>query len=185
VGLGSVSRDTTWIKEREGGYWRGLWGWCDRWCRSVGLCLVPLDIDGLLVEQVISGPSLRPVNRCAKLSRMTNRRTSSDGRQAPGSWRARSASYALGAAGGLGVNQLSTDYGDRGLAAAAALAAILFSTNWLRKPPPTAPLTRIVPQALLGGAAIATVVAVANSNWEGRATIATTVFTISAFADPH
>lgn len=47
--------------------------------------------------------------------------------------------YALGLAGGLGVNTLSNDVGYRGAATAAAIAAILISTNWLRQLPARTP----------------------------------------------
>jgi hypothetical protein len=93
------------------------------------------------------------------------------------SLRQRLAAYALSLAGGLGVNALSGDLGYRG--AAAAAAAILVSTNWLRQLPPRAPLVRMVSRALLGGAAIAAVVAAASPSREGLATITATALTIS------
>jgi hypothetical protein len=82
---------------------------------------------------------------------MTTRHTNPEGRQGV-TPRQRLAAYALGLAGGMGVNTLSNDFGYRGMAAAAAAAAILISTNWLRQLPSQAPLPRIVSRVLLGGA---------------------------------
>lgn len=114
---------------------------------------------------------------------MTGRNTGSAGRQGlpPRQWLV---TYALGLAGGLGVNTLSTDVGYRGAATAAAIAAILISTNWLRQLPPRAPVTRIASRALLGGAALAAVVAAIKPGWEGPATITATVLTTSAVLIP-
>jgi len=84
----------------------------------------------------------------------------------------------------MGVNTLSNDFGYRGAATAAAVAAILISTNWLRQLPSGAPLSRIVPWTLLGGAVLAAVVATVNPRWEGTATVVATVLTTSAVLIP-
>jgi hypothetical protein len=114
---------------------------------------------------------------------VTNRHAGPEGRRAL-SPRQRLATYALGLAGGLGVNTLSSDIGYRGAATAAVVAAILLSTNWLRQLPPSAPLVRMVSWALLGGAVIAAVLAAVSPRWEGSATIAATVLTTSALLIP-
>ncbi len=92
--------------------------------------------------------------------------------------------YFIGLAGGLGVNTLATDFGYRGVATAAAIAAILITTNWVRQLPSQAPLTWMVSWGLLGGAAIAAVVAAANPGWESLATIVATAFTTAAVLIP-
>ena len=114
---------------------------------------------------------------------MTTRHTNPEGRQGV-TPRQRLAAYALGLAGGMGVNTLSNDFGYRGMATAAAAAAILISTNWLRQLPSQAPLPRIVSRVLLGGAALAAIVAAANPSWEGPATIAATILTTLAVLIP-
>lgn len=110
---------------------------------------------------------------------VTDRPTSRQRRQGLSVWQ-QLASGALGVAGGLAVNTLSTDVGYRGAATAATFAAILFSTNWLRQLPSRAPLPRIMSRALLGVAAIAVLTAAANPRWEGIATIVATVLATSA-----
>ena len=112
-----------------------------------------------------------------------DRRTGSQGHhRLPG--RQRVATYFLGLAGGLGVNALSADVGYRGVAVAAAVAAILISSNWMRQFPSTAPLTRMASWGLLGGAALAAVLAVVYPGWEGPATLAATGLTVVAVLIP-
>jgi len=84
----------------------------------------------------------------------------------------------------LGVNALSADVGYRGVAVAAAVAAILISSNWVRQLPSTAPLTRMASWGLLGGAALAAVLAVVYPGWEGPATLAATGLTVVAVLIP-
>jgi len=111
-----------------------------------------------------------------------HRRTGSQGHRLPG--RQRVATYFLGLAGGLGVNTLSTDVGYRGVAAAAAVAAILISTSWVRQFPCTAPPTRLASGGLLGGAGLAAVAAAVNPGWEGPATLAAAGLTTAAVLIP-
>ncbi|MGC4851462.1 hypothetical protein ACLQ3F_29890 [Micromonospora sp. DT15] len=76
----------------------------------------------------------------------------------------------IGAAGGLSVNILSSDYRYRAVLAALALAAILSGTGWIRRLPPRAPLARHSTSVLLG-LALAAVIAtlVAPRSWTGPA----------------
>jgi hypothetical protein len=99
---------------------------------------------------------------------VTDRPTSPQRRQGL-SVRQQLASGALGVAGGLAVNALSSDVGYRGAATAAAFAAILISTNWLRQLSARAPLPRIMSRALLGTALIAVLAAAVNPRWEAIA----------------
>nr|MDQ3765704.1 hypothetical protein [Actinomycetota bacterium] len=115
---------------------------------------------------------------------MTDRHAGPEGRQRLPP-RLRLAGYVLGVATGLGVNELSADgVGYRGVAVTAAVVAILVSTQWLRQLPSRAPLIRIVLWVLLGGAVLATVVAVVSPGWEGPATIAAAALTTSAVLIP-
>ena len=114
---------------------------------------------------------------------VTGRRAGSQGHhRLPG--RQRLAGWFLGLAGGLGVNALSADVGYRGVAAAAAVATVLISSNWVRQFPPTAPLTRMAVWVLLGGAGLAAVLAAVNPGWEGSATLAATGLTTAAVLIP-
>jgi hypothetical protein len=111
---------------------------------------------------------------------------SAQGKQRRQTRRQQVAAALLGLAVGLGTNLLSTDVGYRGAAGVAALAAVIYVAEWLRRLHPRAPIVRIATWAFLAAAAVGAIVAVGapDRGSAGYATLGTALLATTAVLIP-
>jgi len=101
-------------------------------------------------------------------------------------WHGKLAGLLLGfVAGGMTVNQLTDDYGYRGIMIATVLGAILAVASWLRRLPSRSALSRHSTRLLLlATLAVALVTLLGPATWHGAAIAAAGALTVTAVLIP-